>query len=259
MTTTTTPVANLADPTKDRTSTTNPKQHADYTDRAEPRSLSVDYTTTTNGSAGVPSSYSSRQHQQEHYGQNQAGNNNVYSEDYYDNNNNKNQQQGHYNNTHSHHSSTSSSSSSHYPHSTNGSSYLPTPIQTTAFAGYNDGKNGDSSLYPQQQHGHAQTFHGSFVSPTTPTSSAPLSPNGAQQAYVQGHHEYDHPQSHSYHSSHYNHHTSYAQEHQHPLSPTEGNGHHAYSSHPIPTGKADNSNNGASNGSYSSSNSSYYS
>lgn len=220
MTTTTTPVANLADPTKERTSTTNPKQHADYTDRAEPRSLSIDCTsTTTNGSAGFPSSYSSRQHQQGHYGQNQAGNSNVYSEDYYDNN--KSQQQDHYNNTHSHHSSTSSSSSSHYPHGTNGSSYLPPPIQTTAFAGHNDGKNGDSSLYPQQQqqqqHGHAQAIHGSFVSPTTPTSSAPLSPNGAQQAYAQGHHEYDHPQSHSYHSSHHSYHTSYAQEHQHPL------------------------------------------
>ncbi|KAF9138087.1 hypothetical protein BGX30_009594 [Mortierella sp. GBA39] len=262
MTTTTTPLANLADPTKDRTSTANPKQHADYTDRAEPRSLSIDYTsTTTNGSAGVPSSYSSRQHQQGHYGQNQAGNNNVYSEDYYDNN----KQQDHYNNTHSHHSSTSSSSSSHYPHGTNGSSYLPPPIQTTAFAGHSDGKNGDSSLYPQQQqqqqqqHGHAQAIHGSFVTPTTPTSSAPLSPNGAQQAYAQGHHEYDHPQSHSYHSSHHSYHTSYAQEHPHPLSPTEGNGHHAYNSHPIPTGKIDNGNNGASNGSYSSSNSSYYS
>ncbi|KAG0284627.1 hypothetical protein BGZ96_011028 [Linnemannia gamsii] len=264
MTTTTTPVANLADTTKDRaSSTTNPKQHADYTDRAEPRSLSIDYTSTnTNGSTGVPSTYSSRQHQQGHYGQNQAGNNSVYSEDYYDNSNNNNnngQQQDHYNNTHSHHSS-SSSSSSHYPHGTNGSSYLPPPIQTAAFAGHNDGKNGDSSLYPQQQqqqqHGHAQAIHGSFVSPTSPTSSGPLSPNGAQQAYAQGHHEYS--QSHAHHSSHHSYHTSYAQEHQHPLSPTEGNGHHAYSSHPIPTVKADNSN-GASNGSYSSSNSSYYS
>ncbi|KAG0279389.1 hypothetical protein BGZ95_001367 [Linnemannia exigua] len=231
MTTTTTPVANLADPTKDRpsSSTANLKQHADYTDRAEPRSLSVDY--TSNGSAGVVSSYSSRPHQQSHYGQqNQAGNNNsnVYSEEYYDN-----QQQSHYSNTHSHHSS-SSSSSSHYPHSTNGSSYLPPPIQTVAFTGHDNGKNDDSSsLYPQQQqqHGHAQAIHGPFVSPTTPTSSAPsLSSNGAQQAYAQGHHE----------------------------SPTEGNGHHVYNSHPIPSGKTDNSN-GATTGSYSSSASSYYS
>ncbi|KAF9098929.1 hypothetical protein BGX23_004743 [Mortierella sp. AD031] len=226
MTTTTTPVANLVDPIKDRPSSSscaNPKQHPDYTDRAEPRSLSVDY--TTNGSVGAATSYSARQHQQLGHYNSQNQTSNGYGDDYYDN-----QQQGHHSKIHSHHSSTSSSAS-HYPHGTNGS-YLPPPIQTTAFTGHSDGKNDDSSssLYPQ--HHSTQALHGSFVSPTSPTSSAPLSSNGAQQAYPQGHH----------------------------ASPTEGNGRHAYNSHPVPTGKTENSNgNGAGNGSYSSSTSSYYS
>ncbi|KAF9923635.1 hypothetical protein FBU30_006358 [Linnemannia zychae] len=209
MTTATTPVANLADSAKDRSSAiNNAKQHTDYTDRVEPRSLAADY--TTNGSYS-----SSRQYQQGHYSQNSQTGNGAYSEDYY-----SNHQQDHYSNTHSHHSSTSSSSSSHYSHSANGSSYLPPPIQTATFAGHDEGKNGDSSLYPQQHHGHAQ----SFVSPTSPASSAPLSSNVAQQAYTQGHHEYDHPQSHSYHSHHSYHTSSYGQEHhQHPLGATNYN------------------------------------
>ncbi|KAF9955922.1 hypothetical protein BGZ72_003274 [Mortierella alpina] len=261
MTTASSPIASLADLAKERPST-NMKQHAEYAERLEPRSISMDYTPSNNNSTSNSavvngSPYTVRHQQQGHYGQEHPG---GYTDSYYD----KAQQQPpqhHYNTSnHSHHSS-SSSSSSHVPHS---SAYLPPPIQTVPVAGHGNGNSGhDSSLYGGSHHGHAQSAHGSFMPPTIPpTSTPPLSSNSTHsvhQSQQQGHYDYEHsqPQYHQYHA----HHPSYPQEHNpHPLSPSsEGNGHHLYGSHPIPTGKTDNGNN-ISNGSYSSSaSSSHYS
>ncbi|KAG0260293.1 hypothetical protein BG011_001994 [Mortierella polycephala] len=202
MTTTTSPIASLTELAKERSSamsaaaSAKQQPHSEYSDRAEPRSMAM------NSTANTSASYSLRHQQPSHH----AG---GHIDEYYEQ-----QQQQHYNSTHSHHSS-SSSSSSYYPHSSNGS-YLPPPIQTVPFPGHGNGNgNHDSSLYAPQ-HGHAQSVHGSLVSPTTPPVSSSITSNGAGQVYQQhqqpmGHYDYEHSQAqyHSYHA----HHAPYPQEH----------------------------------------------
>ncbi|KAG0037332.1 hypothetical protein BGZ82_002710 [Podila clonocystis] len=187
--------------------------HQDYPDRAEPRSLALELAPAPNSTSS--SSYSTRHHHGNYSDYDQFGNNG--------NNGNGNGNNGISNGHHSHHSSTSSSSSYH-PQS---SSYLPPPIQTSSY------NNANSSTH-------------SFTSPSSPLSPITYPPS------TSGHYDYDHPQG-QYYPPYQSNHSSYPQEHHHPLSPaTEGSGHYFYGSQPIPTGKAET----GGNGSYSSSSSS---
>ncbi|KAF9429411.1 hypothetical protein BGZ76_001329 [Entomortierella beljakovae] len=175
---------------------TAPKSYPEYSDRTEPRSTGVDYS-----SNGNTSGYSGRHHYtQEH--------NNGYNDEYYE--------QQHYGNGHNHHP-TPPSSTSHYSHGSSGS-FPPHPIQTTSFSGHTNGSS-------------QATHNNSFVPPAS-SSSSPMSSNGNQHGYQhqqQNSYDYDHPQYHGHHG----HNTSYPQDHhQHPLSPPEeGNGHHLYNGH----------------------------
>ncbi|KAI8601132.1 hypothetical protein EDD21DRAFT_115632 [Dissophora ornata] len=256
MTTAASPVMSLAELARER-SASNASKHAEYQDRAEPRSaMTMDYTSTTNNNTV-------RHQQPQHYNEEHG---NQYPEEYHDQ---QQLQQQHYNNGnsnnsngYSHPSALPPSSQPHYPHgSAANGSYPPPPIQTTQFGN----GSGGNSVHP-----HAQNaMHNSFASPTSPAlSPSPLSPGNhnpyqQQQQPQQGHYEYDqyHPQS--YHA----HHTPYPQDHHpHPLSPNaDGSGPgQFYPSYSIPVGgKVDDVSNGnsgysangtaLSNGSYSSS------
>ncbi|KAF9162125.1 hypothetical protein DFQ26_003838 [Actinomortierella ambigua] len=216
---------------------------------SEPRTLSMDYTSSAAGNGGI----------------NGLGGNRHDS--YYDQQQQQQQQQeytanGYHPSASAPPSSSSSSSTlvpSHYSHAQgNASGYLPPPIQTTPLSSNtnnhnsnghhlnsnsnsnsnNNNNNGSSSSLAEvySSGGHHGHPHDSFTSPTSPLSPV----NGQhyhpqqQQQQQQQYYDYDQggPQQPQQYSSHAYHayHASYPQEHhQHPLSPSvEGGPHFQY-------------------------------
>ena len=89
MTTATSPIANLADLAKERSSAMSASAASkQYPERTEPRTMAMDY--TSNGATSSGASYSARHQQQGHYGQEPAG---SYSGEYYDQQQQQHQQQ----------------------------------------------------------------------------------------------------------------------------------------------------------------------
>ncbi|KAF9556398.1 hypothetical protein BGW38_009193, partial [Lunasporangiospora selenospora] len=158
MTTTTSPIVNLSDPTMDRTSTAMPvkppakQQPSEFSGRSEPRSLSMDYTNATVGThAGTNASQNNTRHAG--YSQDRVG---RYSTEQYD--------------THHHQSATSSQpSGSHYTHGHTGGNSTNDP-HASGHSGYGHAQTSAHHHHHHQGHVH----HGHHGTHTQEHSSYPL-------------------------------------------------------------------------------------